>query len=163
MTTFTIDSENTITVFATLEEARANGPADMTFTSEKELAKLTAAWPLGRYADVWNNFAGVVPFADLKPVKKFANRSAAVARIWKAIQALTPAKPESAPRHVTKKALVLDLIRRDGGATLQEIMDATGWEKHSVRGFISGALGKKMGLHVESSKREDGQRAYRLA
>jgi hypothetical protein len=185
MTTFTIDSDNTITAFATLEEARANGANDAIFASEKELTKLTALWPISRHAELWNNFAGVVPFADLKPVKKFANRTAAVARIWKAIQALTPAPAKQAeatarkptkrgqgaqeaatprtPRDGSKKALVLSLLRREGGATLHEIMAATDWQAHSVRGFISGALGKKMGLPVESTKREDGERCYRVA
>jgi hypothetical protein len=41
-------------------------------------------------------------------------------------------------------------------------MKATGWQAHSVRGFISGSLTKKMGLKVESIKREDGERAYRI-
>ena len=40
------------------------------------------------------------------------------------------------------------------------MMKVTGWQKHSVRGFISGMLGKKMGLTVKSAKREDGERAY---
>jgi hypothetical protein len=183
MTTFTIDSDNIVTAFATPEEARANGANDATFTSEKELTKLSALWPISRYAELWNNFAGVVPFADLKPVKKFANRTAAVARIWKAIQALTPA-PQAATvaskqaraskgattqngaptaREGSKKALVLSLLRREGGATLHEIMAATDWQAHSVRGFLSGSLGKKMGLTVESTKREDGERCYHVA
>ena len=55
------------------------------------------------------------------------------------------------------------LIERAKGATLAEIQKATGWQAHSVRGFISGTLGRKMGLSVESSRREDGQRVYRLA
>ena len=42
-------------------------------------------------------------------------------------------------------------------------MKATGWLPHSVRGFISGALGKKMGLKVESTKREDGERVYSIS
>jgi len=41
-------------------------------------------------------------------------------------------------------------------------MTTTGWQAHSVRGFLSAAVGKKMGLHLESSKREDGQRVYRI-
>jgi hypothetical protein len=185
MTTFTIDSDNTVTAFATLEEARANGASDAIFISEKELGKLSALWPISRYAELWNNFAGVVPFAELKPVKKFANRTAAVARIWKAIQALTPApakQTEAAaptptkrgqgakeaatprtPREGSKKAIVLDLLRRNDGATLKEIMAATSWQSHSVRGFISGSLGKKMGLTIDSAKREDGQRCYHVA
>ena len=66
-------------------------------------------------------------------------------------------------REGSKTAAVLALIQRAKGATLAEIMDATGWQPHSVRGFVSGTLGKKMGLKVESTKREDGVRVYSLA
>jgi len=58
---------------------------------------------------------------------------------------------------------VLDLLKRAEGATLKEIMAATAWQAHSVRGFISGSLGKKMGLKIELEKRADGVRAYRTA
>lgn len=63
----------------------------------------------------------------------------------------------------SKTAKVLELIQRPKGATLAELMKATGWLKHSVRGFISGALGTKMGLKIDSTKREDGERVYTLA
>ena len=49
------------------------------------------------------------------------------------------------------------------GASLPELRKATGWEPHSVRGFLRGAVKKKMGLHVDSVARDDGERAYRLA
>jgi len=65
--------------------------------------------------------------------------------------------------HTSKTAQVLELVKRSGGATLKHIMKATGWQAHSVRGFLSGTLGKKLGLKIESSKTNDGQRAYRLA
>jgi hypothetical protein len=67
----------------------------------------------------------------------------------------------SVPREFSKKAIVLDLMRRKGGATMAEIAKATGWQKHSIRGFISGTLSKKMGLAVESTKNEAGERVYR--
>jgi hypothetical protein len=70
---------------------------------------------------------------------------------------------DSVPREFSKKAIVLDLLRRKDGATMAEIAKATGWQKHSVRGFISGNLTKKMGLAVESSKNEAGERVYRIA
>ncbi len=54
------------------------------------------------------------------------------------------------------------MLKRPKGATLQEIMKATDWQAHSVRGFISGTLGKKMGLTVVSTKAEDGERTYSL-
>jgi transposase len=61
------------------------------FSNEKELAKIAANWPAERLVEIWNGFAGLPPFGDLKPVKKFTDRKTAVARIWKAVQALTPA------------------------------------------------------------------------
>jgi hypothetical protein len=54
-------------------------------------------------------------------------------------------------------------MKRACGASLKEIADATQWQAHSIRGFISGSLSKKMGLAVESFKRADGERAYRTA
>ena len=87
--TFTIDNENNITAHGTPEEAAATTatPFD-SFASQKELAKLAAAWPTERLVEVWNGFAGVVPFDQLKPVKKFTDRKSAVTRIWRAIQVL---------------------------------------------------------------------------
>jgi hypothetical protein len=181
MTTFTIDTDNNITAFAAAEQIPEGQDR---FTTEKEFAKLSADWPITRFVEVWNAFAGAPPFGELKPVKKFTDRKTAVARIWKAIQALTPTPaPQAAPvapkkakatkaatakdatptaRDGSKKAIVLELIRRPDGASIKEIMDVTQWQTHSVRGFISGGLGKKMGLKVESFKRTDGDRAYRL-
>ena len=66
------------------------------------------------------------------------------------------------PRQGSKTAKVVDLLKRSGGVTLTEIMKATGWQAHSVRGFLSGTLGKKMGLTVTSTKREDEDRHYSL-
>jgi hypothetical protein len=76
------------------------------------------------------------------------------------------AKSTQAPKKATgahqgsKTAKVLDLLKRSGGATLKELRKATGWQAHSVRGFLSGALGKKMGLTVTSTKAEDEERRY---
>ena len=63
----------------------------------------------------------------------------------------TRAKKASA-RAGSKTAKVLELLKRSGGASLKELMKATGWQAHSVRGFLSGALGKKMGLTVSSAR-----------
>ena len=76
--------------------------------------------------------------------------------------AKAPKEKSSAARDGSKTATVLALIQRAKGATLAEVMEATSWQAHSVRGFISGTLGKKMGLKVESTKREDGVRVYSL-
>jgi len=62
----------------------------------------------------------------------------------------------------TKQAKVVELLRRQHGATIAEMMKATGWQAHSVRGVISGALKKKLGLAVDSHKAESGERRYRI-
>jgi transglutaminase/protease-like cytokinesis protein 3 len=74
-------------------------------------------------------------------------------------QGANQAEPKT-PRQGSKKAQVLEMMRRPDGAGLKEIMEATGWQPHTVRGFMAGTL-KKMGLKVESFKRGD-ERSYRL-
>lgn len=60
----------------------------------------------------------------------------------------------------TKSAQVLALLQRKGGATVQEIMAATEWQPHTVRGFLAGTVRKKLGLTVTSTKDEAGKRTY---
>jgi hypothetical protein len=56
--------------------------------------------------------------------------------------------------------MILDLLKRPDGATAKELLKATGWQPHSLRGFLSGTVGKKMGFTVVSAKSEDGERGY---
>jgi len=72
------------------------------------------------------------------------------------------AKKASGARTGSKTAKVLDLLKRPGGITAKELMKATGWQPHSVRGFLSGTVGKKMGLTVTSTKGADGERTYSI-
>ena len=65
-------------------------------------------------------------------------------------------------RDGSKTAQVLELLKRPGGVTASELMKTTGWQPHSVRGFLSGTVRKKMGLTVTSSKAEDGERTYSI-
>lgn len=65
-------------------------------------------------------------------------------------------------REGSKTEIILGLMKRPNGASLKEIMEATDWQAHSVRGFISGTLGKKMSLSVVSTKTGDGERIYCL-
>jgi hypothetical protein len=183
---FTIDSENNIAVH-TVSPASAENLE--TFATQKELAKLAAEWPASRLVETWNSFAGVAPFDDLKPVKRFTSRKAAVARIWAAVQRLSPdvgpqvervapakgkakksptkaAGRAKAPKGATelrsnKKAEVIALMKRAKGVTLAEIMEATGWQKHTIRGFVS-ILGSKGGLTIESAKDAAGERCYSI-
>jgi uncharacterized protein DUF3489 len=66
-------------------------------------------------------------------------------------------------RSGSKTAKVLSLLRRPKGALLNELMKATGWQAHSVRGFLSGTLRKKMGLEIASANSADGERRYSLS
>src|ERR1700693_2161588 len=68
-------------------------------------------------------------------------------------------KEAGAPRAESKGAKIIEMIGRAKGATLAEIMKATGWQAHSVRGFISIAA-KKNRIKIESSKNDSGDRVY---
>ena len=56
------------------------------------------------------------------------------------------------PRAGTKQALMIELLKRPEGATVEQIAEVTGWQKHTIRGAISGALKKKLGLTVEATR-----------
>jgi len=110
--------------------------------------------------------AGEQPKAT-KKANRAPQRADVAKKKGKSAKKATPAK--KAPK-VAKKAKparegsktnkVLDLLKRPGGVTAKELMKATGWQPHSVRGFLSGTVGKKMGLSVTSTKGEDGERSY---
>src|SRR6266566_8153655 len=95
------------------------------------------------------------------PAKRKAGKKATPAKKGhKAPKAAKQAKPAASAREGSKTAKVLDLLKRPGGAKAKELMKATGWQPHSIRGFLSGTVGKKMGLAVLSAKTEDGERRY---
>jgi len=71
--------------------------------------------------------------------------------------------PERKTRDGTKQAQLIAMLRRKQGATIAQIVAATGWQPHTVRGAFAGALKKKLGLTVTSEKVEGGERVYRLA
>jgi hypothetical protein len=74
----------------------------------------------------------------------------------------TAAKSGQAPRAGSKLDKIVTLLRRPAGATIEQMTTATGWQAHSVRGAISGALKKNLGLAIGSDK-ENGRRVYRIA
>ena len=151
-------------------EGSFGGSAEgITFASEEELQSLLQDWPLRRLIELWNRIPGV------RSVMKFENRATAVGRLWRAIQPPDPQiekhnqpsrtsrrrRPLALPREDSKAARVLALLRQPQGATLDQIMAATEWQAHSVRGFISGNLVAKRGLKVRS-RRLDGKRVYHV-
>ncbi|MGE0424945.1 MAG: DUF3489 domain-containing protein [Reyranellaceae bacterium] len=82
----------------------------------------------------------------------------------KTSRAAQPRRAPAAPRTRadTKQAHLIAMLQRPEGATVAEIADALGWQHHTVRGAIAGALKKKLGLEVESEKIDERGRVYRI-
>jgi hypothetical protein len=176
MKVFSINADNQVAVFSS-EQQVPEEAAKERFRTVEELAQLAQNWPTAQLLDIWNGLPGV------QPVRKFTDRSTAVRRIWKALDSLGASVAKRAPTGASKRRggarkasktkartkgrpgskteQVIALLRQPSGATLQAIMAATKWQPHSVRGFISGQLGKKMGLRVKSFQR-DGERVYAI-
>ena len=93
--------------------------------------------------------------------KKNASKAKKTAKVAKPTRPAKKAAQPAAERS-NKKAEVIAMMKRAKGVTLAEIMDATGWQNHTVRGFVS-ILGSKGGETIESSKNAAGQRSYRIA
>lgn len=104
------------------------------------------------------------------PSRRRATQTKAAPKGQKTARGTKPKKETSAGKKTTKyaaersnkKAEVFALIKRARGVTLAEIMETTGWQKHTVRGFIS-TLGSKAGEKIESTKNAAGERTYRIA
>ena len=189
MATFTIDNEDNITVFASAEEAaQAGGATAIQFDSQAAFARVSADWPLSRFVEIWNSISGnkqVSKFADRK--KAVARIWTAIQPIAKRAVASQPQEPKTAKptkgakpakkakptkkaagkktgdkdERSNKKAEVIAMMKRSKGATLAQIVEATGWQKHTIRGFVS-LLGSKGGEKIESSKSATGDRTYRI-
>jgi hypothetical protein len=191
MQTFIIDRDNNITAIGA-GEAVPEAEGVEGFKTRDEFGQLAAGWPTSRLVDIWNGIPGstrVKRFTDRetavtriwKAVQSLGTgaQAAQVAtgptvsenkpiESNKGTQAKKPArkdnvrKAKAAGREGTKTAQVLTLLQQPDGATLTELMKATRWQAHSVRGFLSGAVAKKMGLAVKSTKRGDGERVYKI-
>ena len=98
--------------------------------------------------------------ANLKKAK--ANKKSAKATKPAKAKKVAKAAKAKATRSGSKAEKVLELMKRKEGATLAEIAKATDWQNHTIRGFVSGHAIKKLGLKVESTKSEAGERTYRI-
>jgi Protein of unknown function (DUF3489) len=94
------------------------------------------------------------------PAKRTVGKTASSAKRAKTPKQAKSTKAGRGTRPGSKAEKILALLKRSKGATLKELMKATGWQAHSVRGFLSGMVGKKMGLNVASAKTDDGERTY---
>ena len=72
-------------------------------------------------------------------------------------------QPKPRTRENSKQAEVVRMLQRAEGATIPQICEATGWQAHTVRGTLAGALKKKLGLTITSDKVKGGDRIYRVA
>ena len=97
------------------------------------------------------------------------SKASTTARAKKATHAKRATKPKAAvttagtPRAASKQTKLIEMLKRPEGATIDEIVKALTWQSHTVRGVMSGALKKKLGLKVESEKVDDRGRVYRVA
>ena len=99
--------------------------------------------------------------APTAPTKSANTKSGAKARPVPA-ENRTASRDEQHTERVTKHDRVLELLSQRNGASILEIMDATGWQQHSVRGFLAGTVKKKLGFTLTSSKSEGVLRRYKI-
>jgi hypothetical protein len=92
---------------------------------------------------------------------KTKQRNGAAKNSFRGKTAGVKAQETSVPRDGSKTAQVVSMLQRKNGATLPEIMEKMGWQRHTVRGFMAGAM-KKAGYAVESLKSDKGERTYRI-
>jgi len=151
---FSLTKEGTLRVSA--EETEA--PEPELVTSFEEWKSIAGAWPVKRLVALWNDLPGVIR------VVKFNSREIALERIWRTVHSepsRVPKKETPGPfRDGSKAARVYALLCRSEGATTKQIQELTGWQRHSVRGFLSASL-RKQGHKVRSFARA-GERVYRL-
>ena len=108
-------------------------------------------FPLARLARLWRSLPGV------EPINRFASLDIGRKRLWRALKGLP-----SSGRRDSKQAKVIALLRRTEGASIDELTKATGWQRHTVRGVLAGAIKKKLGLPVTAVRDGSGTK-YRIA
>jgi Protein of unknown function (DUF3489) len=109
-----------------------------------------------RLVALWNALPGI------EKRSKVGDRKALIDQLWSAIEALPDPEPQSDAKRSSKQSEVIAMLQRPEGATVDEVVTATGWQRHTVRGVFSGTLKKKLGLTLTSAKEERG-RVYRIS
>jgi hypothetical protein len=109
-----------------------------------------------RLLALWNALPGI------ERRRKVGDRDTLIDQLWSAIEGLPDPEPQSDAKRPSKQNEVIAMLQRPEGATVAEVVSATGWQRHTVRGLFSGTLKKKLGLTLTSAKEERG-RVYRIA
>src|SRR5260370_29260968 len=154
--TLYIIRDDTVTACASAPARASEDEFRVRSAKEIEASGLSNA----QMAAIWNALPGTTPVA------KFKDRKTAVQRLWAAFSQLpvasAPAGGSAGRRPGSKQARVIGLLQRPEGATIDEIASAMGWQRHTVRGLISGALKKRLGLDIVSERTDRG-RFYRIS
>src|SRR6266699_2061503 len=147
---------DTVTAYASPPARGSEDELRVRSAKEIEASRLTNT----QMVAIWNALPGAAPVA------KFKDRKTAVQRLWAAFGQLpvasAPDGGSAGQRAGSKQARVIGLLQRPQGATIDEMAGAMGWQRHTVRGLISGALKKKLGLDIVSEKTDRG-RCYRIS
>src|SRR5437762_12357148 len=138
-----------ITLCHEIPAAMTEGEIAVTSKEELQAAPLTGK----RLLALWNALPGV------EKRKKLGDRAALIDELWSAIEALPEPEPDGKRR--SKQDEVIAMLCRPEGATVDEVASAMGWQRHTVRGLLSGTLKKKLGLILASAQEERG-RVYRI-
>ena len=146
---YVISSDNQVFAYG----GSAPNNAGNRIRSYEEFVDAAKDWPGQQLVAIYNAVAE--PLGGTS-VRKFQNRTVGTKRLWEAIQALP--FNDAPQQQQTKKQLVAHLLERSNGASLEEIMDATGWQAHSVRGWIST---QKRTYEIERFQRDNQAYAYR--
>ena len=101
--------------------------------------------------------------APTKPAARRGAKNSGAARTAGAAAKSPDARSSAVFREGSKGAAIVKQLSTGAGASIAELAEASGWQAHSVRGFLSGTLKKKHGLQVIAEKDDDGVRRYRIA
>ncbi len=127
---------------------RSVGVGDPALAEQHEAQANAASWPSG---------------SPRKRAKKVSPPAAAAVAAKRPARGKKAAAPARTTRADSKQARLIEMLKRAKGASIAEIAETFGWQPHTVRGAIAGALKKKLGLDVTSEKTEGRGRIYRIA
>jgi hypothetical protein len=135
------------------EPPAAANEGEIVVASKEELH--AAALSRKRLLALWN------ALPNIEKRRKVGVREAMVNEMWSAIEMLPDPEPQPDVKRPSKQDIVIAMLRLPEGATVDELVSVTGWQRHTVRGVFSGTLKKKLRLTLTSAQEERG-RVYRI-
>ena len=160
---FHLTTEGAVTEITAQAGDHDNHEKQRVIASRDEWEAIASEWPLKRLVATWNSLPGVTP------VEKFTSRQIALERIWRAVEFPEQARRKAIARmgkgkfqfrEGSKAAQAYTLLCRPEGVTVRELQELTGWQRHTVRGFLSASV-RRQGARVRSFQRA-GERVYQV-